>query len=40
VLAYSDVFNICAIAAFAIVPFTFLFSNYKPGAGARGPAAH
>ena len=40
VLAYADVFNICAVAAFTIVPFTFLFSNYKPGAGARGPAAH
>ena len=40
VLAYADVFSICAVAAFAIVPFTFLFSNYKPGAGARGPAAH
>ena len=40
VLAYGDVFKICAIAAFCIVPFTFLFSNYKPGPGAKGPAAH
>ncbi len=40
VMAYSDVFNICAIAAFCIVPMTFLFSNYKPGPGAKAPAAH
>ena len=40
VLAYSDVFMICAVAAFAIVPFTFLFSNYRPGAGQKPPAAH
>ncbi len=40
VLAYSDVFSICAAAAFCIVPFTFLFSDYKPGAKAQAPAAH
>ena len=40
VLAYSDVFMICAVAAFSIVPFTFLFSNYRPGAGAPAPSAH
>jgi DHA2 family multidrug resistance protein len=40
VMAYSDVFSICAIAAFTIVPFTFLFSNYRPGGGAPAPSAH
>ena len=40
VLAYSDVFSMCAIAAFCIIPLTFLFSNYRPGAGAKAPAAH
>ncbi len=40
VLAYSDVFCICAVAAFLIVPFTFLFSNYKPGAGAKPSVGH
>ncbi len=40
VLAYSDVFMNCAIAAFLIVPFTFLFSNYKPGPGAKAPSGH
>ncbi len=40
VLAYTDIFNICAVASFLIVPMTFLFSNYKPGAGARAPAGH
>jgi DHA2 family multidrug resistance protein len=40
VLAYSDVFRICAVAAFCIVPLTFLFSNYKPAKGAAAPAAH
>jgi DHA2 family multidrug resistance protein len=40
ILAYTDVFDICAVAAFIIVPLTFLFSNYKPGAGARAPAGH
>ena len=40
VMAYSDVFMICAVAAFCIVPFTFLFSNYKPGPGAKAPAGH
>jgi DHA2 family multidrug resistance protein len=40
VLAYSDVFMICAVAAFAIVPFTFLFSNYRPGAGQAPRGGH
>ncbi len=40
VLAYTDVFRICAIATFCIVPLTFLFTNYKPARGARAPAAH
>jgi len=40
VLAYTDIFHICAVAAFLIVPMTFLFSNYKPGAGARPSAGH
>jgi DHA2 family multidrug resistance protein len=40
VLAYTDIFHICALAAFLIVPLTFLFSNYKPGAGARPAAGH
>ncbi len=40
VLAYTDVFQICAFAAFALVPLTFLFSNYKPGKGAPAAAAH
>ena len=40
ILAYSDVFMYCAIGAFCVVPLTFLFSNYKPGAGQRAPAAH
>jgi DHA2 family multidrug resistance protein len=40
VLAYIDIFHICAVAAFMIVPLTFLFSNYKPGAGARPAAGH
>jgi DHA2 family multidrug resistance protein len=37
--AYSDVFEICAVAAFCIVPITFLFSKTKAGANAA-PAAH
>ncbi len=40
VLAYTDIFHICAVAAFIIVPFTFLFSNYRPGAGARPNVGH
>ena len=40
VLAYSDVFWLCAIAAFCIVPMTFLFTNYKPAAGAKVQAGH
>jgi DHA2 family multidrug resistance protein len=40
VLAYSDVFLYCAVGAFCIVPLTFLFSNYRPRPGQRGPAAH
>jgi DHA2 family multidrug resistance protein len=40
VLAYIDVFHICAVAAFIIVPLTFLFSNYIPARGARPSAGH
>jgi MFS transporter, DHA2 family, multidrug resistance protein len=40
VLAYSDVFWLCAIAAFCIVPMTFLFTNYRPSAGAKVQAGH
>jgi DHA2 family multidrug resistance protein len=40
VLAYTDVFHICAVAAFMIVPLTFLFSNYKPGKGAKPSGGH
>ena len=37
VLAYSDVFLFCAVAAFCVVPFAFLFSNVtaKGGGGAH-----
>ncbi len=37
VLAYSDVFLFCAVAAFCVVPFAFLFSNVKAKGGG---AAH
>ena len=40
VLAYSDVFRYCAIAAFCVVPFTFLLSNYRPAKGAKPAAGH
>ena len=36
VLAYSDVFMFCAIAAFAVVPFAFLFSGVKAKGGGGG----
>jgi len=36
-LAYMDVFAVCSIAAFMVVPLTFLFRPSKPGgAGALG----
>ncbi len=35
VLAYTDVFHVCAVAAFCVVPFTLLLSNFKPGKGAK-----
>jgi MFS transporter, DHA2 family, multidrug resistance protein len=38
ILAYIDVFEICAIAAFCIVPLTLLFRPSKSGGGA--PAGH
>jgi DHA2 family multidrug resistance protein len=38
-LAYSDVFAMCAILAFCIIPITFLFSPSR-GGGGKGPAAH
>jgi len=37
--AYADVFEICAVAAFCVVPITFLFRNTKSG-GRAAPAAH
>jgi DHA2 family multidrug resistance protein len=40
VLAYSDVFQLCAIASFCVVPVTFLFSNFKPSPGAKAPVGH
>jgi len=40
VLAYSDVFRICAVAAFCLVPVAMMFTNYKPRPGAAAPAAH
>jgi DHA2 family multidrug resistance protein len=36
--AYGDVFEMCAIAAFCIVPITFLFRGSKAGGG--GPPMH
>ena len=36
VLAYSDVFMFCAIGAFAVVPFAFLFSGVKAKGGGGG----
>ena len=33
-LAYTDVFALCAILAFCVVPLTFLFTNSKSGGGA------
>ena len=39
ILAYTDVFALCAIAAFCIVPLTFLFGPSKAGGG-RGAPAH
>ncbi len=36
VLAYSDVFAFCAIGAFCVVPFAFLFSSVKAKGGGGG----
>jgi DHA2 family multidrug resistance protein len=36
--AYADVFEMCAVAAFCIVPITFLFRNSKAGGGGAPPA--
>jgi DHA2 family multidrug resistance protein len=36
VLAYSDVFLYCAVGAFCIVPFAFLFSNVTAKGGGGG----
>jgi DHA2 family multidrug resistance protein len=38
VLAYRDVFIYCAIAAFCVIPFTFLFSPSK--SGGKGGGGH
>jgi MFS transporter, DHA2 family, multidrug resistance protein len=40
ILAYGDVFLLTAFAAFAIVPFTLLFTNYKPPRGAAPAGGH
>jgi DHA2 family multidrug resistance protein len=40
ILAYCDVFYLCAVASFCMVPLALLFSNYKPAKGGRAPAAH
>jgi DHA2 family multidrug resistance protein len=40
ILAYSQVFELCAVAAFCIVPLALMFSNYKPSPGAKAPAGH
>jgi DHA2 family multidrug resistance protein len=39
VLAYCDVFRVCAVAAFILVPIAMMFTNYKPRPGAA-PAGH
>jgi MFS transporter, DHA2 family, multidrug resistance protein len=36
VLAYADVFMYCAVGAFCVVPFAFLFSNFKAKGGGGG----
>ena len=36
ILAYADVFLICAALAFAIIPLVFLFGNVRGGGGAAG----
>lgn len=36
VMAYSDVFYFCAVGAFCVVPFAFLFSNIKASGGGGG----
>ena len=36
VLAYSDVFMFCAVAAFCVVPFAFLFTSVKAKGGGGG----
>ena len=36
VLAYSDVFMFCAVGAFCVVPFAFLFSSVKASGGGGG----
>ena len=38
ILAYTDVFAICAILAFCVVPVCFLFRGSKAGGG--GAPAH
>ncbi len=38
--AYCDVFTFCAVGCFAVVPFTFLSTNYKPGGGALRSACN
>ena len=40
VLAYSDVFRLCALASFCIVPLTLMLSNFKPARGQKPVAGH
>ena len=37
ILSYMDIFAVCAVASFLVVPLTFLF---KPTKGGGGAAAH
>ncbi len=39
ILAYADVFLICAVVAFATIPLALLFSGVRPGGGGK-PAVH
>jgi DHA2 family multidrug resistance protein len=40
ILAYTDVFAYCAIAAFCVVPLALLFKSTKVAPGGEGAAAH
>ncbi len=36
ILAYSDLFSVCAVLAFIVAPFAFLFTSAKAGGGRAG----